>query len=211
MNKETFIEELAKIGIKLTDKQLDSLEKYKNILLEYNKHTNLTAIKDDNMVYLKHFYDCLTILKYIKNGKVLDIGTGAGFPGMVLAIVNQNINVTLLDSNNKKIKFLEYLKKEININNVELVHDRAENYIANNRESFDYVTSRAVARLRILCELAIPALKVGGKFISMKAAAIRAFSGIVVSVRHFSKISSAMSGDPGFPSSNFPLPAKQST
>ena len=168
MNKEEFILELKKINIELSEDKLDKLDKYKDILLEYNKHTNLTAIKDDNLVYLKHFYDSLTIANDLKSGKVLDIGTGAGFPGMVLAIVRDDLEYVLLDSNNKKIKFLEYLSKELNITNVTLIHDRAENYIRNNIEVFDYVTSRAVARLRILCELAIPALKVNGSFIAMK-------------------------------------------
>ena len=168
MNRDEFILELKKINIELDSDKLEKLDKYKDLLLEYNKHTNLTAIKEENLVYLKHFYDCLTILNYIDNGNLLDIGTGAGFPGMVIAIVRSDIKVTLLDSNNKKIKFLKYLKNELNITNVELIHDRAENYVRNNRESFDYVTSRAVADLRILLELAIPALITNGKFIAMK-------------------------------------------
>ena len=168
MNKDEFILELKKINVNLSTEQLDKLDKYKDLLLEYNKHTNLTAIKDENMVYLKHFYDCLTVVNYIEDGNLLDIGTGAGFPGMVLAIFKPNMNFTLLDSNNKKIKFLEYLKDNLDINNVELIHDRAEDYVKNNIEKFDYVTSRAVADLRILLELGIPALKINGKFIAMK-------------------------------------------
>ena len=168
MNRDEFIKELKNIHINLNDETLEKLDNYKDILLEYNLHTNLTAIKEENMVYLKHFYDSLTIYKYIDEGNLLDIGTGAGFPGMVLAIVKPNLKVTLLDSNNKKTKFLEYLKKELNINNVEIVHERAEDYIKNNREKFDYITSRAMASLRILCELSIPGLKIGGKFIAMK-------------------------------------------
>ena len=168
MNKDEFIKELKNINITLTLEQLNNLEKYKDLLLEYNKHTNLTAIREENLVYLKHFYDSLTISKYIENKNVLDIGTGAGFPGMVLAITRPDIHVTLLDSNNKKIKFLEYLKDKLNITNVTLIHDRAENYIKKHLEEFDYVTSRAVADLRILCELAIPALKINGIFIAMK-------------------------------------------
>lgn len=168
MNKEEFILELKKINIDLTDKQIQKLEKYKDLLLEYNKHTNLTAIREEKLVYLKHFYDSLTISNYIKSGSILDIGTGAGFPGMVLAIIRDDLEVTLLDSNNKKIKFLEYLKNELSINNVILIYDRAEHYVKENLEKFDYVTSRAVASLRVLCELAIPALKVGGCFIAMK-------------------------------------------
>jgi len=170
MNKDLFLEELNKINIELTTKQIEQLDKYCDLLLEYNKHTNLTAIKEKELVYLKHFYDSLTINKYIKeNDNVLDIGTGAGFPGMVLAIVRPDINITLLDSNNKKIKFLEYLKKELNITNVTLIHDRAEIFAHKNLEKFDVVTSRAVARLRILLELSIPVLKVNGIFIGMKA------------------------------------------
>ena len=168
MNREKFINALKDINVYMTDEQLNMLDKYKDILLEYNKHTNLTAIKEDNMVYLKHFYDCLTIYKFLEEGNVLDIGTGAGFPGMVLAIAKPEIKFTLLDSNNKKTKFLEYLKAELNINNVEIIHDRAEDYVKKHIESFDYVTTRAVANLRVLCELSIPALKVNGKFIAMK-------------------------------------------
>jgi 16S rRNA (guanine527-N7)-methyltransferase len=170
MNKEEFKESLKKIGINPTNEQLVKLEIYKNTLIEYNEHTNLTAIKEENAIYLKHFYDSLTLNKYLKeNDKVLDIGTGAGFPGMVLAIFNPKINFVLLDSNNKKIKFLEYLNQKLNLNNIELVNDRAENYIKNNFEKFDVVTSRAVAELRILLELGIPALKINGIFIAMKA------------------------------------------
>jgi 16S rRNA (guanine527-N7)-methyltransferase len=170
MNKEEFKESLKKIGINPTNEQLVKLEIYKNNLIEYNEHTNLTAIKEENAIYLKHFYDSLTLNKYLKeNDKVLDIGTGAGFPGMVLAIFNPKINFVLLDSNNKKIKFLEYLNQKLNLNNIELVNDRAENYIKNNFEKFDVVTSRAVAELRILLELGIPALKINGIFIAMKA------------------------------------------
>ncbi|MBO5095727.1 MAG: 16S rRNA (guanine(527)-N(7))-methyltransferase RsmG [Bacilli bacterium] len=170
MNKDLFLEELNKINIKLTTKQIEQLDKYCDLLLEYNKHTNLTAIKEKELVYLKHFYDSLTINKYIKkNDNVLDIGTGAGFPGMVLAIVRPDITINLLDSNNKKIKFLEYLKNELNITNVTLIHDRAEKFAHENLEKFDVVTSRAVARLRVLLELSIPVLKVNGIFIGMKA------------------------------------------
>lgn len=170
MNKDLFLEEVKKLNINLTQEQLNSLEKYCTLLLEYNKHTNLTAIKEKENVYLKHFYDSLTIFKYIKNNtKVLDIGTGAGFPGMVLAIGNPTIEVTLLDSNNKKIKFLNYLINELGIKNVTLVYDRAENFIKNNRETFDIVTSRAVASLRVLCELSLPFLKIDGIFIAMKS------------------------------------------
>ena len=113
MNKEQLISELEKINITLTEEQMNQLEIYKDFLIEYNTHTNLTAITDEENIYLKHFYDSLTINKYIKNGlKVLYIGTGAGFPGMVLAIINKESHFTLLDSNNKKITFLNLLKEK---------------------------------------------------------------------------------------------------
>lgn len=170
MNKEQFIEELEKINIILSKEQLTQLDIYKECLIEYNSHTNVTAIKDEEGIYLKHFYDSLTMQKYIKeNDMVLDIGTGAGFPGMVLAIVNPNCNFVLLDSNNKKIKFLEFLNQKLQLNNVELVNKRAEEYVQNHLEKFDIVTSRAVADLRILAELSLPALKINGLFIPLKS------------------------------------------
>ena len=171
MTKNEFLVELAKLGINLTKKQINDLEIYAKFLLEYNSHTNLTAITELNDVYLKHFYDSLTIVKNIdltKIANLLDIGTGAGFPGMVLKIVFPSLKVTLLDSNNKKIAFLKELAKKLNLN-VEIVYDRAEIFVQNRREFYDIVTSRAVADLSILSELAIPYLKVGGNFIAMKA------------------------------------------
>ena len=170
MNKEEFISELEKINITLTGEQLGKLEIYKDFLMEYNNHTNLTAIKDENGIYLKHFYDSLTISEYIKdNDKVLDIGTGAGFPGMVLAIIHEKSHFVLLDSNNKKTTFLTQLKEKLNLTNVEIINARVEDYVKYNLEEFDVVTSRAVAELRILAELSLPALKINGLFIPLKA------------------------------------------
>lgn len=170
MNKSEFIEELKKLNINITDKMLNELEVYKNFLQEYNKHTNLTAITNDEDIYLKHFYDSLTIVKTIDLNRVerlLDIGTGAGFPGMVIKIIYPNIKVTLLDSNNKKIKFLEELATKLNID-VEIIHSRVEDYARNNLNKFDIVTSRAVANLRVLTELSLPLVKVNGYFIALK-------------------------------------------
>lgn len=170
MNKEEFINELKRINIELTEEQVNKLKNYKDFLIEYNAHTNLTAIKDEEGIYLKHFYDSLTMNEYINEDmKVLDIGTGAGFPGMVLAILNKNSHFVLLDSNNKKTTFLNLLKEKLNLKNVEIVHARAEKYVSSHKEEFDIVTSRAVAELRILAELSLPALKIGGKFIPLKA------------------------------------------
>lgn len=170
MTKEEFIVALNNLNIHLTKEAEDALEIYASFLLEYNEHTNLTAIKTMSDIYLKHFYDSLTISKLVdfNNGKLLDVGTGAGFPGMVLAICFPNLQVDLLDSNNKKIKFLEELIKKLNLTNVQTVYSRAEDYTRVNREKYDYVTSRAVADLRVLLELNIPSLKINGEFLVMK-------------------------------------------
>lgn len=171
MNIETFIKEVEKLNISITKENLASLAKYKDLLVEYNKKFNLTAIKSDEEIYLKHFYDSLTLIKaYSLNGnlKLLDIGTGAGFPGLVLKIFYPDLELTLLDSNHKKIAFLEVVIKELNLKNVTCIYSRAENLPKTYREYFDIVTSRAVAHLRILLELSIPYLKVGGKLIAMK-------------------------------------------
>lgn len=170
MTKDEFIKYLKELNITITNENLLKLEQYKEFLIEYNKHTNLTAIKDENSIYLKHFYDSLTINEYIKEQmNILDIGTGAGFPGMVLAIFNPTSHFVLLDSNNKKTSFLKLLKEKLNLPNVEIVNIRAEEYVRNNFETFDIVTSRAVAELRILAELSIPALKINGLFIPLKS------------------------------------------
>lgn len=173
MNKEQFIEELSKININLTEEQLTQLETYCNYLLEYNSHTNLTAIKDKEGVYLKHFYDSLTLTKAINLNNyetLLDIGTGAGFPGLVLKILFSKLKVTLLDSNNKKITFLESLINKLGIKDVTLYHGRSEDYIKDKREYYDIVTGRAVSNMTTLTELTIPFVKLNGYFIAMKGA-----------------------------------------
>lgn len=170
MNKEEFLKSLDELHINYNNKMLEQLEIYKKFLKEYNTHTNLTAIKDDEGIYLKHFYDSLTIVKAINLNNVnnlLDIGTGAGFPGMVIKIFFPNINVYLLDSNNKKIKFLEELSKKLNID-VTLINKRVEDYAKDNLNKFDVVTSRAVANLRVLSELSLPLVKKEGLFIALK-------------------------------------------
>ncbi len=170
MNKEEFFNEVSKLGIDINEKQKEQLDKYCKFLIEYNTHTNLTAIKDEESIYLKHFYDSLTFIKAYKlsNEKVLDIGIGPGFPGMILKIVFPSINMTLLDSNNKKIKFLKELTNILDINNINIVENRAEDYIKNNRETFDIVTSRAVSDLKILSEISLPYVKINGYFIPLK-------------------------------------------
>lgn len=171
MNTTELKSELAKLNIKPTEEQLNKLDTYATMLIEYNKKFNLTAITKKEDIYLKHFYDSLTITKAIdlnKNLKILDIGTGAGFPGLVLKIFFPNIELTLLDSNNKKILFLNEVIKELDLKHVTCIHSRAEELPNNYKEFFDLVTSRAVAHLRILTELAMPYLKVNGLFIPLK-------------------------------------------
>ena len=171
MNIEVFINETKKLGIDVTEEQLEKLEIYCNFLLEYNTHTNLTAIKNREEVYLKHFYDSLTLVKSIDLTSIenlLDIGTGAGFPGMVLKIFFPNLQICLVDSNNKKIKFLNELKEKLNVDKVEVINDRIENITSRFINSIDVVTARAVTNLPVLVELALPLVKVNKYFIAMK-------------------------------------------
>ncbi|MBZ4683564.1 MAG: rsmG [Fusobacteriales bacterium] len=171
--REYLIKGIEKIGIDISEKAIDKLLKYFQILKDYNSHTNLTAIRDDKGIIEKHFLDSLlvqkNILKYIEgNEKAIDIGTGAGFPGMVLAIINPNIQFTLLDSVGKKTKFLELVKNELFLENVEIINDRAENYINGNREKYDFGFCRGVSRLNVILEYEIPFLKVNGRFFPQK-------------------------------------------
>ena len=174
MTKDELINEIFKLGINLSDEQINKLEIYKDYLIKYNKHTNLTRIDDEENIFLKHFYDSLTIIKYINLNnykKLLDLGSGAGFPGVVLKIVYPFLDVTVLESNNKKTIFLNKLKEKLNID-YNIIHDRAEHYILENRESYDIVVSRAMANLSVLLELSIPFVKIDGYFVAMKGNAL---------------------------------------
>ena len=167
MNQDRFILELSKLNINITDLQLKQLERYYELLVEYNKVMNLTGITIKEEVYLKHFYDSLTIAKVINlnNYETLcDVGTGAGFPGLVLKIIYPNLKVTLLDSLNKRLNFLDIVIKELNLKDIETVHARAEEY----NKQFDLTVARAVAPLNILLEYCIPLTKINGYFIAMK-------------------------------------------
>ena len=171
MNLNDFLDELKKISIFPTPHQLNQLEKYYELLTEYNKVMNLTGITKKEEVYLKHFYDSLTLCKVISlDGffTLCDIGTGAGFPGLVLKIIFPNLKVILVDCLNKRIKFLNKVIKELNLVNIETVHARIEDYGKTNREKYDIVTARAVAPLNILLEYAIPIVKINGYFIPLK-------------------------------------------
>lgn len=158
-------------NIELTDKALERFELYKNLMLEWNEKMNLTAITDEYQIIMKHFIDCLEITKYMNgNEKVIDVGTGAGFPGIVIAIYFQNINITLLDSLNKRLIFLEEVVKKLNLKNVNIVHARAEEFAHKDeyRNKYDLVVSRAVANLSNLLEYDVGYLKLNGKLLLLK-------------------------------------------
>lgn len=169
MNKEEFQKELKKLNITLTEKQEQDLETYYQMLIKTNEHINLTAITNKEEVYLKHFYDSLTLIKTIdltKPLKIIDIGTGAGFPGLVLKIVFPNLDITLLDSLEKRLNFLDEVIKTLDLKNIKTVHSRIEDY---KEETFDIVTSRAVAKTNILLELACRLPKIDGYFVFLKS------------------------------------------
>lgn len=168
--KQQLKEKLEQLNLQLSDKQLDLLLKYKNLVLEWNQKINLTAIKEDEEFINKHLVDSLTICKYIEEGsKMIDIGTGAGFPGIPVKIAKNN-DITLFDSLNKRLKVLDNIIKVLNLSEIKTLHGRAEETFKNKeyREKFDIATSRAVASLNILVELMLPAVKVGGVCICMK-------------------------------------------
>ena len=147
---------------------MDKYKIYTDYLLEVNSHTNLTTITDPEEIELKHFKDSLTVLDYIKeNDKVLDIGAGAGFPGIPLRI-EKNIDLTLIDSVNKKVVFMNEVIEKLGLENSRAIHTRAEDFAKDHREEFDVVVSRAVANMATLSELCLPLVKVGGLFIALK-------------------------------------------
>ena len=179
MEFEIFSEELEikakQIEIELTKEQIEKYYNYMNLLLEWNEKINLTAIIEPREIILKHFVDSLTIAKYIKDDeKLIDVGTGAGFPGIPLSIVKENTDIVLLDSLNKRINFLEEIKQNLKLENITTIHGRAEEFGKNKkeRETYDIATSRAVAPLNILLEYLLPLVKVGGKAICMKGSNI---------------------------------------
>jgi 16S rRNA (guanine527-N7)-methyltransferase len=157
--------------LNLTEKQLEQLEIYCDELIKYNEHTNLTAIKEENEIYLKHFYDSLTLAittNFYEMNNLLDIGTGAGFPGLVLKIVYPNLKVTLIEPIGKRCKFLQSVIDRLELKDIYVVNERAEDAVKKYRESFDIVTARAVASLNILSEICVPFVKINGLFIALK-------------------------------------------
>lgn len=175
MNFEDFKKEMSvnlqEIKLELTDNQIKKFYDFMNLLIEKNKVMNLTGITEPKEVISKHFIDSLTILKYIdKNSTVIDVGTGAGFPGLPLKIADESLEMTLLDSLNKRINFLNEVIENTQLNNIDTIHGRAEDFgkIIKYREKYDVVTSRAVASLNVLLEYMLPFVKNGGKCICMK-------------------------------------------
>ena len=170
MTQQEFIVSLEEKGIVLSEKQIKQFEKYYEILVEWNEKMNLTAITDREGVYLKHFYDSLTIAFDFpfSNQTICDVGAGAGFPSVPLKIVYPELNVTIVDSLNKRITFLNHLFKELELDHIQAVASRAEDFCKDHRESFDIVMARAVARLNILDELCLPLVKKDGYFLSLK-------------------------------------------
>ena len=169
--KEELKKYLIELNIDLKEKQIKQLYDYMNLLIEWNKKINLTAIIEPKEIILKHFVDSLTISKYInEKSTLIDIGTGAGFPGIPLKILRDDINITLVDSLNKRIKFLDEVIEKLNLDNIKTVHGRAEEIGRNTeyREKFDYATSRAVANISTLSEYLIPLIKNNGQCIYMK-------------------------------------------
>lgn len=171
MNRKEFIQELLQLNIEINDKQIEQLEKYAKLLISENKKYNLTAITEEESIFLKHFYDSITLSKIIQlnNQSLCDLGTGAGFPGLVLKIIFPNLDVTLMDATSKKCEFLKLVIKELGLEKIKVINARVEEYAINNRELFDIVTARAVAPIKHLLEYGIPLVKKEGYFIAMKA------------------------------------------
>lgn len=173
MSSNTLKQGLALLNIETTPEILDKFERLKELLIEWNEKINLTTIIESEEVDIKHFVDSATCIAtgYIKNGdEVIDVGTGAGFPGVPVKILNDSLKVTLLDSLNKRIKYLEDVVDKLELDDVNLVHSRAEDGGINKlyREKYDIALSRAVAAMNVLCEYCLPFVKVGGYFICQK-------------------------------------------
>ena len=174
MDISNYFKELAQgFGLALSNEQLKAFNKYKNLIIEWNKVRDITNITDDMGVYIKHFMDSLTVFRLIKassNASVVDIGSGAGFPGIPMKIYDKTIRLTMLDSLNKRVDFLKEVTAELSLEDTEAIHGRAEDVFhkAEFRENYDYAVSRALAPLPTLLEYCLPAVKPGGYFIAMK-------------------------------------------
>ena len=171
MKINSFINELKKINIDCSEECVKKLDIYYEYLIEYNSHTNVTAITEKEEVYLKHFYDSLsvcTVFDFNKIDSLIDIGSGAGFPGVVLKIFFPHLNVTVLDSNNKKTTFISNLVEKLELEDIKVINSRAEDYAKDNLNTFDLCISRAVAYVDVITELSLPFIKESGKVVLMK-------------------------------------------
>ncbi len=171
--KQKIIDGANQLNITMSDEQAEQFILYMELLLHHNENINLTAITDKEEIIVKHFLDSLIPMSVIKlqdNDKVIDVGTGAGFPSIPLKIMLPNVKFVLLDSLNKRINFLDEVIQKLNLKNIETVHGRSEDYGQNDqyREKFDFVISRAVANMAVLSEFCLPFIKVGGKFVALK-------------------------------------------
>ena len=167
MNKEEFIISIKELGIELTEEQLVKLNKFYNLLIEWNEKINLTRITEEKEVYLKHFYDSLTISKVVDlstKETLCDVGTGAGFPGIVLKIVYPNLKITLVDSLLKRVNYLNAIISDLELENIHAIHSRGEDF----KEKFDVVTARAVANIEKLLGFTMHLVNKEGMFIAMK-------------------------------------------
>ena len=174
LNKELFYNTIKPFEISVDEEAFNRLDTFAEMLIETNKSFNLTAIKEPDDVTVKHFADCLSIFKYVdiaENAKIIDVGTGAGFPGLVLMLYRPDIQMTFLDSTKKRLGFIENVLNECGIKG-DILHMRAEEaaQLAKYREKYDFATARAVAALPVLSEYCLPFVKVGGSFVSMKSA-----------------------------------------
>lgn len=168
MTLNNFIEELNKRNITLTDKMIEQLNFYAEYLKEYNEKVNLTAISDYEEVLDKHFYDSLLLVDHKLEGTLVDVGTGAGFPGVVLKIVFPELKVLLIEPIKKRCVFLNLLIEKLSLKDIEVINHRAEEYVLNNREKYDYVTARAVTNLNSLIEICGALVKKDGYFICLR-------------------------------------------
>lgn len=167
MNKEDFVEALKEINIEITEQQLFLLDKFYHLLIDWNKKINLTRITEEKEVYLKHYYDSLTLNRVVDISKVktlCDVGTGAGFPGIIIKIIFPNINVTLIDSLQKRVNYLNEIIKELGLTNIKAIHSRGEDY----KDKFEVVTSRAVANIEKLVNYTMHLVADNGIFVAMK-------------------------------------------
>ena len=174
MDKENLlVKGLSELGLTITEEQIEKFDKYYEMLIETNKVMNLTSITEYDEVIIKHFIDSLLVVNIFdisKSKKMIDVGTGAGFPGIPIKIMFPHLQITLLDSLNKRINFLQEVSKQVGIDNIEFIHGRAEDFgkLEEYREKYDIATARAVAGLPILMEFCVPFVKVGGYFVCLK-------------------------------------------